>query len=128
MMDIAMWRFNRSEVPLEEQQVREKVGSRLRTLREQAGLTQRELGERAGGLRAGEISRYEHAHRSPSLETLARLATGLSLPVSTMIDIDEPVPTDAALGPLAKRVQRLQPRDRARVVAVLETLVRELER
>ncbi|MCB9742161.1 MAG: helix-turn-helix transcriptional regulator [Alphaproteobacteria bacterium] len=114
-------------LPLEET-IRRHVGDRLRMLREQSGLTQKELGVRAGGIKPGEISRYENAHRSPSLETMARLAEGLGISVSTLVDIEgrsEPVP---GLSALVERVHALRHGDRAKVLAVMEALVREYER
>ncbi|MCB9766295.1 MAG: helix-turn-helix transcriptional regulator [Alphaproteobacteria bacterium] len=62
-------------------EVRDLLSQRLRRLRQEANLTQAELGARAGGIKTGEISRFERAHRTPSVETLARLAEGLGVPL-----------------------------------------------
>jgi transcriptional regulator with XRE-family HTH domain len=52
----------------------------LRGARARAGLTQTQLAQRAGTSQAT-VSAYEHGHKTPSVETLARLlaATGTRL-------------------------------------------------
>jgi transcriptional regulator with XRE-family HTH domain len=51
----------------------ERVGARLRALREQRGLTQEQVGERAG-YTAKYISEIERGRRDPPLTTIARIA------------------------------------------------------
>lgn len=50
----------------------EGLGTALRWLREQRGLTQAQAAEKAGLGKAG-LSRYEHGRTLPTLETLGRL-------------------------------------------------------
>ena len=56
------------------------IGTRIRQLREQKGLSQGDI-ERATGLLRGYISRVEHGHTEPSLETLQRFAGALDVPL-----------------------------------------------
>lgn len=56
------------------------IGERLRLLREQKGLSQGDV-EKASGLFRCYISRVEHGHTVPSLETLERFATALDVPL-----------------------------------------------
>ena len=56
------------------------VGERLQAIREHRKLSQRELEERTGLLPCY-ISRVEHCHTVPSLETLQRFAQGLETPL-----------------------------------------------
>jgi transcriptional regulator with XRE-family HTH domain len=56
------------------------VGGRLRALRQQKGLSQGDL-ERASGLLRCYISRVEHGHTVPSIETLERFAAALGVPL-----------------------------------------------
>lgn len=56
------------------------VGMRLREIRKHAGLTQPDLGDRAG-MAAAEISKIENGRRTPTLETLERLGMALGVPV-----------------------------------------------
>lgn len=66
-----------------------KIAERIRSLRKRAGLTQAQLGERAGGINAQEISRFESCSRVPSIETLARVATGLGVTLAELTAIGE---------------------------------------
>lgn len=59
------------------------VGGRIRCFREQAGLTQQELAEKAG-LRQSHISRLEKGHHSPSALTMEKIAGALGIAVSEL--------------------------------------------
>ena len=68
------------------------VGTRLRELREQKGLSQ---GDVAGltGIKRCYTSRVEHGHTVPRLENLERYAAGLGVPVYRLFyGGDEPPP------------------------------------
>jgi len=56
------------------------IGQRLRQLREQKGFSQGDI-EKASGLLRCYISRVEHGHTVPSLETLERFAAALDVPL-----------------------------------------------
>lgn len=56
------------------------IGQRLRQLREEKGLSQGDI-EKASGLLRCYISRVEHGHTVPSLETLERFAAALDVPL-----------------------------------------------
>jgi transcriptional regulator with XRE-family HTH domain len=60
----------------------------LRRLRQQAGLSQEELGARAG-IQMADISRYEGGGRDPRVTTVARLATALEVPLTELLSCDE---------------------------------------
>ena len=49
------------------------VGERIRILRKEAGLTQKQLGEKLG-VSASMIGQYETNSRKPKLETLIKIA------------------------------------------------------
>ncbi len=88
--------------------------SLLREARRRAGLTQAELGQRAG-VTQSVISAYESGHRQPSLPVLLGLlrASGHALDVSLVAtDAARPAPLS---GPLGRRVR--QHRRRIRAVA-----------
>jgi ribosome-binding protein aMBF1 (putative translation factor) len=57
----------------------------LRRLREEAGLSQEELGLRTG-IDVSNISRYESASREPGVRTLSRLAAGLRVEAARLVD------------------------------------------
>jgi transcriptional regulator with XRE-family HTH domain len=59
--------------------------SNLRRLREAAGLSQDELGLRAG-VGVSNVSRYESAKRDPSVRTVARLADALGVDPAQLLE------------------------------------------
>jgi len=65
----------------------EDIGSRLRILREQRNLSQRELAKRIGATN-GLISRIERNQTSPTVSTLKRLMEGLELSVADFFTQD----------------------------------------
>jgi transcriptional regulator with XRE-family HTH domain len=64
--------------------VGEEVRRNLREIRESRGLTQAELGIRAG-VGAASVSHFETGQRAPSLETLVKLADALGITVDTLL-------------------------------------------
>jgi transcriptional regulator with XRE-family HTH domain len=70
------------------------IGARLRSLREEKGLSQGDI-EKSTGLLRCYISRIENGHTIPSLETLERFAGALDVPLYQMFysgDGDAPMP------------------------------------
>ncbi|GAA0296046.1 helix-turn-helix domain-containing protein [Kineococcus aurantiacus] len=84
----------------------------LREARRRAGLTQAQLGQRAG-VTQSVISAYESGHRQPSLPTLLHLlrASGHVLDAS-LVAVDAP-PTAPLSGPLGQRLRRHRRRVKA---------------
>jgi transcriptional regulator with XRE-family HTH domain len=75
------------------------VGARLRQLREEKNLSQGDITE-STGLARSYISRVEHEHTVPSIETLHRFAAALGVPLYKIFyNSDEPV-VKAAHGPV----------------------------
>ena len=66
---------------------RSKLGSRLRAVRKERSLTQRELATRAG-VSSNAISLIERGEISPSVATLQNLATALQVKMSYFFDED----------------------------------------
>jgi transcriptional regulator with XRE-family HTH domain len=56
------------------------IGYRIRKLRERKGLSQGDI-EAVSGMLRGYISRVEHGHTVPSLETMERFAAALDVPL-----------------------------------------------
>lgn len=56
------------------------IGARIRTLREQKNLSQGDL-EKCTGILRHHISRVENGHNVPSVETLAKFALALGVPL-----------------------------------------------
>lgn len=65
------------------------VGSKLRTVREERGLSQRELAKRAG-ISTNAVSLIERDENSPSVSTLQNLAGALNVKMSYFFDDHDP--------------------------------------
>lgn len=63
---------------------REQIGAALRRAREQAALTQMQLGERAG-VDHKTVHRIEYGTSDPRLSMLLRLAAALGVPLADLI-------------------------------------------
>lgn len=67
------------------------IGERIRSLRELKGLSQGDI-EKASGLLRCYISRVEHGHTVPSLDTLERFAAALDVPLYRLFYMGETPP------------------------------------
>src|SRR5271167_3635602 len=74
------------------------IGRRIRHLRERKGLSQGDIEAVSGMLRAY-ISRVEHGHTVPSLETLEKFAAALDVPLYQLFCEGEDGPPKANLTP-----------------------------
>jgi transcriptional regulator with XRE-family HTH domain len=70
------------------------IGERLRELREQKKLPQREI-ENRSGLQRAYLSRVENGHTVPSIETLEKWAKALEVPIYQLF-YDGPEPLKAS--------------------------------
>lgn len=69
------------------------IGQRIRQMREQKGFSQGDI-EKSSGLLRCYISRVEHGHTVPSLDTLERFAAALDVPLYRLFYTgDNPPPT-----------------------------------
>ncbi len=75
---------DRPEQRAREVQSAERIGQRVRALREGRGLTQEALAEEAG-MQGPNISRLESGKHVPSLETLERIAKALGIRVADLV-------------------------------------------
>jgi transcriptional regulator with XRE-family HTH domain len=99
---------DRLELPrtLHERTYMSELGQRLRSLREERGMTQHALA-RAAGIATDMVSRLENGHyTSPGLRTLVRLADGMGVGVAALLpELDQ---AHAARDPDAAARARLQ--------------------
>ena len=112
------------------------IGERIRTVREQKGLSQGNIEQRCGLLRCY-ISRVENGHTVPSLETLERFARALEVPLHELFCEGEESPAlptlsaeeislrqkdRSSLGRFAELFQRLTHQDRQILLQTAERL------
>lgn len=62
------------------------TGERIRFYREQKGMTLKELGEKSGFLKSGDvrIAQYQSGARVPKADTLKKIAEALGVPVDAL--------------------------------------------
>lgn len=78
--------------PLTPENVRERLGARIRWLRGERGLSQGDLAARCG-VHVAELSKWERGKRGPSLEGLVKLADGLELTLPELLDVQDRSPS-----------------------------------
>jgi predicted nucleotidyltransferase/DNA-binding XRE family transcriptional regulator len=91
------------------------AGSILQRARHRAGLTQRELAQRAG-VSQSVIAAYETGTREPSLATLAALVESTGITLTIALGSKLPAAPHPATGPIGHRLRR----HRAAVLAVAD--------
>jgi len=100
-----------------------QVGARIRTIRKKAGLTQAQLGERAG-ITPDYLGRIERGQGAVTLETLSHIASALGAPLRQLLDVDE-LPS-ASREDVLKSIQVILKKKGAeelrRILALLEVL------
>lgn len=74
------------------------IGERIRKFREQKGLSQGDI-EKSSGLLRCYISRVEHGHTVPSLDTLERFAAALDVPLYRLFYSGDEPPAMPNLSP-----------------------------
>ena len=92
-----------------------ELGQRVRSLREERGLTQNALA-RAAGIATDMVSRLENGHySSPGLRTLLRIADGMGISVGAMLpeahEVSQTTPEGNARAKLSTLVHRARLED-----------------
>jgi transcriptional regulator with XRE-family HTH domain len=100
-------------------------GVNPQTLRELRKLTQLELGARAS-IAAASISHFETGQRSPSLESLIKLADALSISVDALLG-RSPVETAAQVDPIFLRASKASAQTLDTVRRVTAALLADME-
>lgn len=75
------------------------IGDRIRALRKEKGLTQKELAQKLG-VSASMVGQYETNVRKPKLETLEKFASSLGVSITEIVDISDVSPSLNAAIPL----------------------------
>lgn len=93
----------RKSVPITHPEIVRRFAARLRELRRQRGLTQRELAERAE-LTETYLSRLESVGAAPGIDLVDRLATALGTTVHDLLPLTDQPDTRVALRREAERL------------------------
>lgn len=82
------------------------IGENIRYYRRKQNMSQKELGEKLGGVSQQQIGRWENGDKNPKLETQIKIAAALNVPVSQLNDtlgwIKEP-----EYKPLEKKLEQI---------------------
>lgn len=103
--------------------VGEKFRVNLKTLREMRGLTQAQIGMRAG-IAAASISHFETGQRVPALDSLVKLADALEVSTDVLLGRAS-VESSAQVDPVFLRASRADARTLDTVRRITETLLAE---
>ena len=101
------------------------LSANLQALRELRKLTQAELGARAG-IAAASISHFETGQRTPSLDSLVKLADALQMSVDALLG-RAPVENSATVDPLFLRASRASAQTLDTVRRVTAALLADME-
>jgi len=97
------------------------VGRRVRSAREELGLTQEELSERAG-LHVSYVGQIERGLREPSLKSLLAVAEGLNLQIADLLS-EAGEKEDGLLRELRRAVGALKPPQQQEVLKIVRQVV-----
>lgn len=64
------------------------TGSRIKEIRKQKGLTQKQLGEKCG-MYESQIRKYENGNANPKVETLKKIASALEVSLDSLLPFEE---------------------------------------
>lgn len=70
------------------------IGDNIRRIRKKRNITQRELGEKLGGISQQQIGQWENGNKNPKIETVSNIAEALGCSVAELYD----KPLDIAVG------------------------------
>jgi transcriptional regulator with XRE-family HTH domain len=105
--------------------IQEKVRERIRSFREMRGLTQGELGLRAG-MGSASVSHFETGQRVPSLESLVKLADALEVSLDALTGRAS-AERAMRLDPIFLRASRASSQTLETVRRVTEALLKSME-
>lgn len=82
------------------------IGENIRYHRQRLGLSQKELGEKLGGISQQQIGRWENGNKNPKIETQIKIASALGVPVLLLNDSLGWL-KDAEYKPLEKKLEQI---------------------
>lgn len=104
---------------------KEQLAQRMRAIRRKMGLSQIEF-ESLCGMQEGYLSRLERGVRSPSFETLCKIADGAGLTLSQLLAEDEPqaAQEDETIRKILAYAKKLKPETRKDVLEIIKIFER----
>lgn len=101
-----------------------RVGARIRYLRRQRELSQEKLALEAG-INPAFLGHLERGLKSPTVDTLAKIASALNITLSELVDIEaDKNENNAAINKIALSVKCLSPEDANRVAHIVSEITK----
>lgn len=110
---------------LEREDIAYSIGQRIREFRTRQKLSQEALAF-ASGLHPAFLGSVERGEKCPSVDTIYKIACGLNVSVTELMDIDSGVkPTaETALHRITDSINKLSEEDALRVADIVENMVK----
>lgn len=99
------------------------IGKNIRRCRKQKGITQEVLSEIAD-ISPNYLGNIERGEKTPSLETLVAILNGLGVSADVILHDVVEADYDVTVSLLNEKLNKLSPKDRARIFDVVETEIR----
>ena len=101
-------------------------GNRLKKVRSKMGLSQEELAYLCN-MQASHIGQLERCQKSPTLETLEKIAAGLNTTVSDLTNYSSniPISDDVVLNKINSCLNRLNDKQKIQVLNIIKTFLDE---
>ena len=103
------------------EKLRKLLGKRILGLRQEAGLTQEALAEKLD-LHGSYVGLLERGVKSPSLDTLSRVAAFFDLQLDELVSTDPDKSEDLEFKRIARALRRVPKKDLKRIYSVLKLL------
>jgi transcriptional regulator with XRE-family HTH domain len=99
-------------------------GNRLREIRTELKITQEELAFKCD-MQPSHIGQLERGIKSPTLDTLNKIALGIEVNISELVDFDSkltiPNIFDEKTNKIVARIQKLKPNEKNQVLSIIKT-------
>lgn len=98
------------------------LGKRLKQIRSDMGLSQEELAYRCS-MQASHIGQIERGQKSPTLDTLEKLASGLNITVSELTDYSKDITVihDDVINKINSYLNKLDNKQKKQVLNIIKT-------
>lgn len=99
-------------------------GNRLKEIRDELSITQEELALKCD-MQPSHIGQLERGMKSPTLETLYKIASGINVQISELIHFKDklviPNSYDETTNKIVARVQKMKPDEKEQILTIIKT-------
>ena len=84
------------------------IGENIRRIRKENHITQKELGEKLGGISQQQIGQWENDSKTPKIETIQKIAKALNVELWEIVELDQ-MDLETRIQQIKKMVAQLTP-------------------